>query len=331
MTTAKTVSLLTRDEELSDIVLSSAAAAGVTVQLVSKVSSVSGLLFVGSDAIADVVEQGTPLRTQIVLIGEDPDELAYGSMSLNARVLVLPDGKPWLSQLLATSAMQTQGKVIGVVGGSGGVGTSTTAAGLAYSLRDQGRRIALVDADIGSGGLDLLLAAETARGWRWPALIHASGDVADLSESIIDLDGISLVSQARNGTTPPLTAVEAVVRSLSRSHEVVVMDLGRESKNMTSWCDYILMVVAGNVMSVAAASRAVDNMRSVLQGAAGLVVRQGAIHETEVAAAIGMPLVGKVVNDKGLLRGYNEGVAPSDCAGRLWRKNMTVIAHEVME
>lgn len=73
------------------------------------------------------------------------------------------------------------GRVITVASGKGGVGKSVVALNLAAALAARGRRVALVDADLGLGSLDLLcgLAAE----WN---LSHVLGGEKRLHEILID-------------------------------------------------------------------------------------------------------------------------------------------------
>jgi flagellar biosynthesis protein FlhG len=73
------------------------------------------------------------------------------------------------------------GRIITVASGKGGVGKSVLALNLAASLAARGRKVALVDADLGLGSLDLLcgLAAE----WN---LSHVIGGAKSLHETLLD-------------------------------------------------------------------------------------------------------------------------------------------------
>ena len=87
------------------------------------------------------------------------------SIRLGAAVITLPSSVAWLSEALADVAGtgRVTGSLVCVVGGSGGVGASTLAAGLAFVAARASRRTMLIDADSRSGGLDLLLGAERDR------------------------------------------------------------------------------------------------------------------------------------------------------------------------
>src|SRR3954468_4077584 len=69
---------------------------------------------------------------------------------------------------------ERMGRVIGVVGGSGGVGASSFAAVLAVVAGDS----VLVDLDVAGGGVDVLLGIERMAGARWSGLQLAGGRLA---------------------------------------------------------------------------------------------------------------------------------------------------------
>jgi hypothetical protein len=152
-------------------------------------------------------------------------------MPLGAAVLVLPDGARWLSSIISGAHSSDAGRVLvcGVVGGSGGVGASTLAAGVASAAARRRRSVALVDVDVAGGGLDLLLRAEEVPGWRWSRLRTARGQIGDLRGKVPSIDGIDLISMGRVGESDVgRDAVTAVIASLGRTHEIVVLDIGRD-------------------------------------------------------------------------------------------------------
>ncbi|MGZ4743893.1 MAG: P-loop NTPase [Oryzihumus sp.] len=69
----------------------------------------------------------------------------------------------------------TAAHVIGVVGGSGGVGATVLAAALATRAAATGRTVACVDGDVLGGGLDVTFGLEQEPGLRWPDLAAALG------------------------------------------------------------------------------------------------------------------------------------------------------------
>ena len=60
----------------------------------------------------------------------------------------------------AAAPARTGAKVIAVTSGKGGVGKSTLAANLAISVAHSGKRVVLVDMDLGLANVDLILGME---------------------------------------------------------------------------------------------------------------------------------------------------------------------------
>jgi len=60
----------------------------------------------------------------------------------------------------ALSAASSGGKVVTVTSGKGGVGKTTTAASFAYGLAEAGKKVCVIDFDIGLRNLDIHLGCE---------------------------------------------------------------------------------------------------------------------------------------------------------------------------
>jgi flagellar biosynthesis protein FlhG len=99
-------------------------------------------------------------------------------------------------RLRAGGSARQAGRVVAVASGKGGVGKSVIALNVAAALAGRGRRVALIDADLGLGSLDLLcgLAAE----WN---LSHVLSGAKRLEETLIDGPaGLKLVAGASGRT-----------------------------------------------------------------------------------------------------------------------------------
>src|SRR5450631_1703863 len=91
--------------------------------------------------------------------------------------------------------MQTS-HIIGVVGGSGGVGASVLSAAIAIRAAQAGLRTVCLDGDRLGGGLDVTLGIEQERGVRWPDLPGARGriDGPELLRALPTVDGVAVLS-----------------------------------------------------------------------------------------------------------------------------------------
>jgi hypothetical protein len=185
--------------------------------------------------------------------------------------------------------------VIGVVGGSGGVGASTFAAGLAR-LAGRGTatgRSVLVEVDPVSGGIDVLLGAEAVPGPRWSGLRLAGGRL-DPDVLAAGLPAWSTVAFVAADVAP---TPEAVAQLLPVAREVgpVVVDVPRwpapSRPPALAGCDLVVLVCGSTVAAAAAARCVADGLGPTVRLAA--VVRGGSAPH-QVADLVGAPLVGRV-------------------------------------
>jgi secretion/DNA translocation related CpaE-like protein len=323
------VLVVTADDVLLDHALAICAAAGVEPDVVADPGAVVGhwpaaaLVLVGADQADRAVKLGVPRRGQLLLLDvENGRDLSGPSVRLGAPVAVLPGGA---SELLATVSAAgrrsaERGRVVAVVGGSGGVGASTVAAALAFVAARSDRRAMVVDLDPLGGGLDLLVGAERVPGWRWPRLSRARGQLGDLGGQLPHLDGVDVVAMGRGerlGHEPSEEAVDAVVGSGLRTHDLVVLDPGRGAGPL--WASGLrlaevgLLLVAGDVRGVAAGRETYARLGSGEQSWHLLVrrPRSGGLSPADAAEGLHPRLAGVVDDDPGIGLAAQRGEPPA--------------------
>lgn len=325
--------LLTIDEGTSDAVLAAAAAHGVAVDVVTSAPEClarwpdAGLVLVGADAAAALASLGPKRRGGVYLVGSAPEQLARWSVPLGGQVIVLPEGLAALSAVLADDG-SSGGPVVAVVGGSGGIGASTLAAGLAVAARRRGLAAALVDVDPLGGGIDLLLGAERTPGWRWPRLVGARGEVTDVRRFLPQVDGLTVVSMGRPSPgqpaedAPSAESVRAVLGALSRHHRLVVLDAGRaplaSARPALASCAATFLVSGTCVRAVAEASAV---LRSVELAEPRAVVRTSPgsrVPGEVVGRALGVAVAGALPEDRSLVRAAEQGDPPGRVGRGRW-------------
>lgn len=320
------VVVISRQPDIIRAAQAAAAAAAVSLRVLDQADDIrSGWLgattvLIGQD-MTQIAGWGLAPRHQVYLVGSaGATDLWRWSVPLAAAVILLPQGADWLARVIAGVA-GGQGVVLSLRGGSGGVGVSTLAVGVALAAVKSDRSVALVDGDASGGGLDLVMGAETTRGWRWPKLADAAGRLADIAAMLPEVEGVRLLSWGR-GDVPVVSqsARQAVVDVLARHHDLVVIDAGHG--DTTAWTG-----LAGRDLLVSAASvRAVAAARSQVGGdaVAGLAVtRLGRIPAGDVAQAVGLPLVCAVPRRRQLPGLADDGLPPP-LAG-VWGKACRVI------
>ncbi|WP_326698267.1 CpaE-like family protein [Streptomyces sp. NBC_01754] len=280
------------------------------------------MVLVGDDAAARC--RGAVRRRGVMLVGRDqgdPD-VWRRAVEIGAEyVLRLPDAESWLVDQIA-NAVEGVGRpalTVGVMGGRGGSGASTLACALAVTAARSGRRTMLIDGDPMGGGIDVLLGGEESEGMRWPDFARSKGRVGGgaLEESLPALHGLRVLSWGRGEEVAvPPQAIQAVLAAARRLGGVVVVDLPRRVDDSVAEAlaqlDAGLLVVPGELRAVAAAKRVASAAGTVLKDLR--VVARGpysaGLDEQWVAQALGLPLVGELPLEAGLVAAGSSGEPP---------------------
>ncbi len=190
------------------------------------------------------------------------------------------------------------------MGAVGGAGASTTAALAAAGLARRVRGVALVDADPGHGGLEVLLGSERQPGARWPDLgdVRAPIDVTDLAGVLPRWRGVEVLSADRRGGVPA-AAAEPVLESLAAARDVVVVDLPGHRLVSPDPFATGLVESASDVVLVTG--------QDVLGVCGGLMIRD----EVGKRAAL-------------VLRGRRHGVAPAEAAAVLGLRQLALLPED---
>ncbi|KUI33117.1 AAA family ATPase [Mycobacterium sp. IS-1742] len=271
------------------------------------------------DTARRCAERALPRRERVVLVGHAPLDEDHWRAAITVgaqRVLALPEQEGELVVLLADAVDAVredarQGPIAAVVAGRGGAGASVLAAALALSVPDA----LLVDVDPWSGGLDLLLGAETAAGLRWPDLSLRGGRLGypSLRDALPRHGGVTLLANGRGGMEIDPTALAAVVEAGSRGGATVVCDVPRRSTSAAEVAldaaDLVIVIVTAEVRACAAAGAMVPWL-SAINPNVGLVVRgpaPGGLRASEVARSVGLPLLAAMRPQPGMAEALERG------------------------
>ena len=336
--------VLTADSDLLDDVLRASAAASVPVEVVSDPGAArrawadAALVVVGDDAVAALAQVGLPRRAGVVLIGREPPDADIWQRGLQIGaedVVFVPEADEWLANRLADAAEGNarSGALVCVIGGRGGAGASTFAAGLAVTGTRLGFRCLLVDADPLGGGLDLVLGYENTDGLRWPQLAESRGRIspAALHQALptgpsrrgsrlpsLGAVPLPLISCDRTVLTEvPPEGMAAILDAGLRGAELVVVDLPRcrtaAGEVALTRSTVTLLVVPTEVRATAAAGRITEliaasaaDVRLVVRGSASSSLRGEVIAES-----LGLPLVGQMPPDQDVGADLDRGLPPA--------------------
>jgi hypothetical protein len=180
--------------------------------------------------------------------------------------------------------------MIGVLGGSGGIGASSFAAVLALA----GQLPFLIDLDVSGGGIDVTLGIEHVAGARWSGIQLSGGslDPQTLADGLPRAGPCAVLA----ADTPELdaAAVDQVLEVAAAAGPLVI-DLPRHPcparTAALNRISFLVLVARGDVAGLVAAHATVRGLPEV---PLGLVLRRGPVSASAAAQLIGAPLLGEL-------------------------------------
>ncbi|WP_347108368.1 septum site-determining protein Ssd [Paenarthrobacter sp. S56] len=317
---ATEILLVTENPYLLEEARRIAAAAGGRIHSVTAVEDAvhgwdtADVVLVGSD----VHELPPRRRAPDVLLGTAADGGLWRlAAALGAeRVAVLPEGAAWLAEHLSMAgAPDPGGAVLGIVGGHGGAGATTTAIWLAQAAAGHGMRTLLVDGDPWGGGLELAITDQDLPGLRWPDFAETRGsiDAGQFRDSLPVAGGFQFLSwpgTREKAGVPDAGSVGAVMDAARRSFELVVVDIARgtEGGRALAWdCDRVLLVTRAALKAAVATARILGELPP---GEVALAVRtdkSASVDAQLIAESLGLPLRGVIPDIRGVAAGTEAG------------------------
>ena len=217
----------------------------------------------------------------------------------------------------------TTAYIIGVVGGSGGVGASVLTAAIAVRAAQAGLRPVALDGDRLGGGLDVTLGLEQERGVRWLDLAGSRGriDGPELLRRLPSVDGVGVLSFDR-ACDVPLSAeiVRQVLLALSAAADVVVVDLPRPDHEifaaLAPSVDAMVLLAGSGICDLAGASAIAGHLIRACPDV-WLALRtsgRGSHLADTVAGALDLPLLAVVREEPSLAADVLHGIPPGSSA-----------------
>ena len=117
-------------------------------------------------------------------------------------------------------------EIIVVTSGKGGVGKTTTSASIATGLARRGKKVAVIDFDVGLRNLDLIMGCERRVVYDFVNVIH---NEARLSQALIqdrEIDNLYILPASQTRDKDALTdeGVARVIEELSKEFDYIVCD-----------------------------------------------------------------------------------------------------------
>lgn len=230
------------------------------------------------------------------------------------------------------------GEAIVVTSGKGGVGKTTTTANIGTALALSGKKVCLVDTDIGLRNLDVVMGLENR-------IIFDLCDVVTeqcrLEQALIKdkrFDHLYLLpaSQTKDKTALTPEAVKSVVEKLKLEFDFVIIDcpagIEQGFKIAVAGAEKAIVVTNPEASAVRDADRVIGLLEAEkIQGPKLVVnrIRQHMVNEgsmldlDEIVAILAIDLLGIVPDDEGVIAGGNKGepvvMNPNAKAGMAYR------------
>lgn len=214
------------------------------------------------------------------------------------------------------------GDAIVITSGKGGVGKTTTSANIGTALALQGKKVCMVDTDIGLRNLDVVMGLENR-------IIYDLVDVADgrcrLNQALIKDKRFSELyllpaaqTKDKNAVTPD--AVRKIVLELKQEFEYVIIDcpagIEQGYKNAVAGADKAIVVTTPENAAVRDADRIIgllehDGIRSpklVINRIRPNLMKKGDMLDIdEVCQVLAIDLLGIVPDDEHVIKAANMG------------------------
>ena len=214
------------------------------------------------------------------------------------------------------------GEVIVITSGKGGVGKTTTTANLGASLALEGKKVALVDTDIGLRNLDVVMGLENR-------IVYDIVDVVEekckLRQALIKdkrFDELFLLpaAQTRDKNAVTVEQMNDLCNKLRESFDYIIIDcpagIEQGFKNAIAGADRAIVVTNPEVSAVRDADRIIglleaneiNDIRLVINRIRHDMVRRGdMMNKEDIIEILAIKLLGLVPDDESIIVSTNKG------------------------
>lgn len=215
------------------------------------------------------------------------------------------------------------GEAIVITSGKGGVGKSTTSANLGTALALQGKKVCLIDMDIGLRNLDVILGLENR-------IVYDIVDVVagrcKLHQALVKdkrFDGdLFLLPAAQNSDKDAITGDEmkTLIDSMREDYDYIILDcpagIEQGFKNAIAGADRAIVVATPEISSVRDADRIIGLLEQLEMPAPKLIVNRIRVNMVEdgrsmtiedITSHLSIELLGIILDDEAVIESSNSG------------------------
>lgn len=210
-----------------------------------------------------------------------------------------------------------------ITSGKGGVGKTTTSANLGVGLALQGKKVAVVDADIGLRNLDVILGLENRIVYD---LVNVIEGECRLKQALIRdkrVEGLYLLpaAQTRDKNAVAPDDMRKLVAMLKEEHDYVLIDcpagIEQGFKNSIAGADRAIIVTTPEVSAIRDADRIIGMVEAhdlpepeliLNRYRPGMVARGDMMDREDILEILAIPLIGIVPDHQDVIISANRGV-----------------------
>ncbi|MFA6191689.1 MAG: septum site-determining protein MinD [Sulfurimonas sp.] len=221
------------------------------------------------------------------------------------------------------------GIVYAIISGKGGVGKTTTTANIGVGIAQEGKKVVLVDFDLGQRNLDLILGLENRVIYD---MVHVMDEEAGLKQALIKskhTDNLFLLaaSQTKDKSALVQEKVKKLIETLKEEFDYVILDApaGIESgfEHTIMYADATIVVVNPEVSSIRDADKAIGIVDAKCERAKenkkvqkflvinrinpAMVSSGEMLASADILDILSIDLLGKIPEDKGIVEASNTG------------------------
>ncbi|WP_170007810.1 septum site-determining protein MinD [Bacillus fonticola] len=215
------------------------------------------------------------------------------------------------------------GEAIVITSGKGGVGKTTTTANLGTALALQGKRVCLVDTDIGLRNLDVVMGLENR-------IIYDLVDVVEerckLHQALVkdkrfnDLLYLLPAAQTTDKSSVNPEQMKRLIEDLKQEFDYIVIDcpagIEQGYQNAVAGADQAIVVTTPEISAVRDADRVIgllekedmESPRLIINRIRSHMMKSGDMLDVdEITMHLSIELIGIVVDDDAVIRASNDG------------------------